>query len=100
MWTIARQKGKFQSVEWLTPGNVWPIILLALALMMLVATLCGLTRLAGAPKAQVMALYTPSSAIFAPRSAKPSDKMPLPWHYRLSPARDLGSLPQAKLGDL
>ena len=97
------QRSKRRGSQFLGRGTLGSTLGLASAILFLAALMlasCGLTRLADETKAQVMAQYTPSSDTFAPRSDTPSSKMPLPWPYHLSRVRDLGTSPQAKLGDL
>ena len=96
----ARQKARFQLAGWPTLGSALGLISAVSFLMTLMLASCGLTRLVGEPKGLAMAQYTPNSDTFVPRSERLSSKMPLPWYYHLSRVRDLGSSPQAKLGDL
>lgn len=100
MWQRNRRRGNPQSREWLTHGSVLLLIMLIWALYLLAVILRVTTFETGANPARVMARYTPSSDISGLRSGTPSSRMPLPFYFRLSPVRNLGSSPQAKLGDL
>src|SRR3990167_5752390 len=99
MWQRSKRRGnQFLDRETLGSASLLFIVIYTLTVLLLAS--CELTRQAGEPKGPAMAQYTPSSDTFAPHSESPSSRMPLPWFYHLSRVRDLGILPQAKLGDL
>src|SRR3990167_3837323 len=99
MWRRSRRRGN-QFLDKETLGSASLLFIVIYSLTMLLLGSCEVTRQADDNRVPVMALFTPNSDTFAPHSASPSSRMPLPWFYHLSRVRDLGILPQARLGDL
>src|SRR3990167_7640062 len=99
MWQRSKRRGN-QFLDRETLGSASLLFIVIYSLTMLLLGSCEVTRQADDNRVPAMALYTPNSDTFAPRSESHSNKMPLPWFYHLSRVRDLGILPQAKLGDL
>ena len=99
MWQRSKRRGnRFLDRE--TLGSTLGLASALMFLVTLALASCGLTQVSGEAKGRVMALFTPSLDTFAPHSESPSNRMPLPWFYHISRVRDLGILPQARLGDL
>jgi hypothetical protein len=94
------RRGRFQLPEWWTLGNASMAFLVTFLLLILALLVFAAMWLDAERNVPVMALYTPSSDTFAPRSDTPSSKMPLPSHFLLSPALAPVISHQKKPGDL